>query len=107
MATVIVPPLPAVNNLTLGAANVCTKVTVPTGARLVTIKPRANPAKFAVDTTLTDGGALGAVAYVELAADQGYEITMHGLAKTRADTGQFFLACAAGSVVCEILTEGG
>ena len=105
--TTITAPLPALNNLTLGAANVCAKVVIPQGAAKVTLKARLLAAKFAIDTALTDGGALGASAYVELVADQAFEINLHGLAKTRADTGAFYLACAAGGVVVEILTEGG
>lgn len=108
MATTIASPLPAIANITLSATpgNV-TQVIIPAGAARVSIKARTSAAKLALDSTLTDGAAIGASPYIALSADAMYEIRPFGMKKTTADVLSYFIASATASVVVEVLVEGG
>jgi hypothetical protein len=101
-------PLPALANITLsGTPGNCTQVIIPAGASRVSIKARTSAAKLSFDSTLTDGGVIGAATYISLSADSMYEIRPQGMKKTTADVLSYFLASTVASVVVEVLVEGG
>lgn len=109
MATTLT--LNAQANVTLGLANVCTRFDPPANARRFRVMSRTNDAKLAFDATLTDGGALGAVAYETLPANVPLEFDVPGAhgqsrnidtATAASNSRRFFIASATASCVVEV-----
>lgn len=94
--------LPQLENVTTGAANVCTQIILPAGVAKITFRPRGADAKVSFGASasgLTDGGALGAAKHVTLATDAYSQIAVDG-------TMVFFLTSASAATVVEVVIEG-
>ena len=86
-----------------GTANNTTKVNLPAGARRITIQFPVADGKLALDSSLSDDGAVGAE-YLTCFAGQMYELDWSGPELVPASSSDYlFLASATSSAVVEVM----
>ena len=96
--------LPALDNVTTGAANVLQQIKLPLGDHCrISLYFRTNPGKVVFSGT--DGGALGAADYLTIPADAWHEIH-NGSARDRKGVTSIYVTSATASTVVELLIEG-
>lgn len=97
-------------NVTLGGANVVTRIDPPANARRVRLLARTADAKLVLDSAIADAGVLGGTAYETLPANVPLEFPVPGANRSRnidsaaaaSNSRRFFLASATASLVVEV-----
>lgn len=98
---------PGMANFTTGAANVLTEVFLGRGG-FISFFPRAAPAKICWGPGFTDGGALGAAAYLTLPQDTWTELNCACFPLLgNVAVASVFVTTAAGGTVIEVAREMG
>ena len=98
----IATPLPNIKRFSLLNAGILTKVAVPSGTGIVTVKFIDSSGKLAFEGT--DGGTIGSI-YISITSDTFFEMDWANPGQINRAVREFYLAGDENAVQVEVLVE--